>query len=129
MTTEAARRNRRNRAAGKDWERTIEVEARLLGFDADRTRDTGTKDQGDLAIRAGSQFVIVEAKNTAKLEAGPFVEEALLEAKHFAELRGLPAERVHPVVFVKRRGKGGMAEAFALTTIEEYLRLVKAAAS
>lgn len=99
-----------------------------MGFDVDRTRDTGTKDQGDLVIREGGQYVVVEAKN-AKLEPGPFVEEALIEAKHFAEFRGLSEERVHPVVFIKRRGVGGIAKAFALTTIEEYLRLVKAAGS
>lgn len=123
-----AKQNGRNRRAGKAWERDIEQGARQRGYDADRTRDTGTKDQGDLCIRVGGQFVVVEAKNAA-LQPGPFVEEALLEAKHFAELRSLPAERVHPVVFVKRRGKADIGEAFALTTIDEYLRLVSAAAS
>ncbi|MGL5825579.1 MAG: hypothetical protein ACRCYU_12325 [Nocardioides sp.] len=126
--SDTAKRNARNRSAGKAWERAIEQGARELGFDADRTRDTGTFDQGDLAIRVGGQFVIVEAKNAA-FQPGPFVEEALVEAKHFAELRNLPADRVHPVVFVKRRGVGGIERAFALTTIGEYLRLVKAAAS
>lgn len=126
--SDIARQNRRNRGAGKAWERAIEVEGRQMGFDVDRTRDTGTKDQGDLVIREGGQYVVVEAKNAA-LQPGPFVEEALLEAKHFAEFRGLPAERVHPVVFIKRRGVGSIGKAFALTTIDEYLRLVKAAGS
>lgn len=126
--SEAARQNARNRRAGKAWERDIEQQGRLLGFDVDRTRDTGLKDQGDLVIRESGLFVVVEAKN-AKLTPGPFVEEALLEAKHFAEFRNLDPERVHPVVFVKRRGVAAIGPAFALTTIEEYLRLVKAAGS
>ncbi|MGL5852637.1 MAG: hypothetical protein ACRCZD_17800 [Phycicoccus sp.] len=117
-----------NKRKGASWETLLESEARLLGFEADRLRLAGSKDQGDLAIRVGGQFVIVEAKNAA-FQPGPFVEEALVEAKHFAELRNLPADRVHPVAFVKRRGVGGIERAFALTTIGEYLRLVKAAAS
>lgn len=121
--SDAAKRNARNRRAGKDWERTIEVEGRKMGFDVDRTRDTGIQDQGDLALRHNGKLVVIEAKN-AKFEPGPFVEEALLEAQHFATKRGL-AEAPHAVAFVKRRGKGGLVEHFALTTIGEYLRLVK----
>lgn len=121
--TDIAKRNARNRGAGKRWEKEIEDGGRALGIDTDRTRDTGTKDQGDLVMRVdGGQYVVIEAKNAA-LQPGPFVEEALVEAKHFAELRGLPAERVHPVVFVKRRGKNFL-DSFALITVREYLRLV-----
>jgi len=126
--SEVAKRNARNRGAGKRWEKEIEDGGRASGIDTDRTRDTGTKDQGDLVMRpGGGKFVVIEAKN-AKLEPGPFVEEALIEAAHFAELRGLDPANVHPVVFVKRRGKGFL-DSFALTTTREYLRLVKGEAS
>lgn len=121
--SEVAKRNARNRGAGKRWEAEIEKGGRELGIDTDRTRDTGVKDQGDLVMRTGGSYLVIEAKN-AKLEPGPFVEEALVEAKHFAELRGLDAELVHPVVFVKRRGKNFL-DSFALITIREYLRLVR----
>jgi hypothetical protein len=121
--SEVAKRNARNRGAGKRWEKEIEDGGRALGIDTDRTRDTGTKDQGDLVMRVdGGKFVVIEAKN-AKFEPGPFVEEALVEAKHFAEFRKLDASRVHPVVFVKRRGKNFL-DSFALITVREYLRLV-----
>lgn len=126
--TDVARQNARNRRAGKAWERDLEQQGRKLGHDIDRTRDTGLKDQGDLVIRSGGRYFVVEAKN-AKLQPGPFVDEALLEAKHFAEFRGLDEERVHPVVFVKKAGKSDIRDGLALLPIGEYLRLVKAVGS
>lgn len=122
--SDTARRNARNRARGKTWERTIEVEGRKLGFDIDRTRDTGTHDQGDLALRYLGKTIVIEAKNAA-FQPGPFVEEAILEATNYANKRNSPT-LPHAVVFVKRRGKGGLEEHFALTTVGEYLRLVSA---
>ena len=122
MTT--VKRNATNRQRGKSWERDIETYARDLGLDADRTRDTGTLDQGDIAIRTGGSVVVVEAKNTAKFTPGPFGEEALREARQFAERRGWDEGRILPVVFVKRRQKG-TSQGFALTTIEAYLDLVR----
>lgn len=95
---------------------------RAAGFDYERTRDTGTKDEGDGVIRSGGKFYVVEAKN-AKLSPTEFLNEAHLEAKHFAEHRLLDQDKVHPVVFVKRRGKK-FEEGLALLTIGEYLRLV-----
>lgn len=121
--TDIAARNKRNRGAGKRWEKEIEVGGRAAGIDTERTRDSGTKDQGDLVMRAAGKFIVIEAKNAA-LQPGPFVEEALLEAQHFGEFRGLDPASVHPVVFVKRRGKGFL-DSFALTTVREYLRLVE----
>lgn len=125
--SEIAKRNARNRGAGKRWEKEILDGGRAEGIDTERTRDTGTKDEGDLALRLGGRFHVIEAKN-AKLEPTAFLAEAELEGKHFAEHRNLPTEVVHPVVFVKRRGKGFL-DGLALLTIREYLRLARAAGS
>lgn len=121
--TDVAARNKRNRGAGKRWEKEILDGGRAQGLDTERTRDTGTKDEGDLVIRHAGKFVVIEAKNAA-FQPGPFVEEALLEAGHFAEHRGLDPASVHPVAFVKRRGKNFL-DSFALTTVREYLRLIE----
>lgn len=126
--SDIAARNKRNRGAGKRWEKDIEDGGRALGIDTERTRDSGEKDQGDLAMRINGQHIVVEAKNAA-LQPGPFVEEALIEAKHYAEKRKLPASKVHPVVFIKRRGKGGLVDHYALTTVGEYLRLARGCGS
>lgn len=122
--TDAAARNKRNRQAGKRWEAEIRDGGRsTFGLDIERTRDTGTNDEGDLVIREGGHYFVIEAKN-AKLEPTPFLSEASLEASNFAKHRGLPAEVVHPAVFVKRRQKG-LAGGLVLLTVEEYVRLIK----
>lgn len=118
--SEVARRNARNRGAGKRWEKEIEVGGRAVKVDTERTRDTGTKDQGDEVMRIDGKYVVIEAKNAAFQPA--FWDEAAVEAKHFAEFRNLDAERVYPVVFLKRRGKGFL-DSLAVVSIREYLRL------
>lgn len=121
--SDISKQNKRNRTAGKSWERDIMQGARTWGVDYERTRDTGTKDEGDGVIRQGGHYIVVEAKN-AKLEPTGFIRESEVEAEHFAEHRNLPRDLVHPVVFVKRRGKGFL-DGMALMTIGEYLRLVE----
>lgn len=96
---------------------------REAGFDTERTRDTGTKDEGDHVIRHGGRYFVIEAKN-AKLAPTDFLRQADIEAKHFAEHRGLGQDKVHPVAFVKRRGMGTL-DGLALLTIREYLRLIE----
>jgi hypothetical protein len=125
--SEIAKRNARNRGAGKRWEREIRDGGRAEGIDTEHTRDTGTKDEGDLVLRVGGRFHVVEAKN-AKLAPTEFLREAAVEAEHFAEARKLPGEVVHPVVFVKR-ARFGFLDGLALLTVRDYLKLAKAAGS
>ena len=120
--SDIAARNKRNRGAGKRWEKEILDGARAQGFDTERTRDTGMKDEGDHVIRHGGHYFVIEAKN-AKLEPTPFLREAATEAAHFAENRKLAEDVVHPVVFVKRRGFGFL-DAIAMMTVRDFLTLI-----
>ncbi len=120
--TDAASRNKRNRGAGKRFEKEILDGLRAAGEDVEKLRDTGTRDEGDLVVREGDgYFTVIEAKN-AKFEPGVFMAEAELEARHFAEHRGLAADKVTPVAIVKRRGHG-IRKAYVLTTVEHYFDL------
>lgn len=118
-----AAQNRRNRSAGKAWERRIRDDGRDLSIDVEHIRDTGTSDQGDLVYRIGGGFYVIEAKNTGKFEAR-HVDESIVEADNFAKARKLDPTLVHPVVFRKRHGKAPMLDGFAIVTVREYLRLV-----
>lgn len=122
--SDTSTRNRTNRARGKTWERGIRDYLRGLGFDIERTRDTGTKDEGDLVIRHGGLYHVIEAKN-AKLEPTGFLREAALEAKHFAEHRFLSPDLAVPVVFVKRRGFGSPGDGLAIMTVDQYANLIR----
>lgn len=125
MTTSTAARNKANRGKGKRWESELREGFRGVDMDVEKLRDTGTRDEGDLVLRdivdGETYFTVIEAKN-AKFEPGVFMAEAELEGKHFAEHRGLDADKVTPVAIVKRRGHG-FRQAFVLTTVEHYFDL------
>ena len=98
---------------------------RGLGYDAERLRLAGKDDEGDLVIRHGGRYWVIETKN-AKLEPTEFINQSTVEALNFTKHRDLDPTLVHPVVFVKRRQRG-FAQGLALITIEEYLRLLNLA--
>jgi Holliday junction resolvase len=117
-----ARRNKANKRRGADWEIELMTGLRSVGEDVERLRLTGAEDEGDLAVREDDGlFTIIEAKN-AKLEPGPFLDEAERERLNYAKHRGLDPDRVESIVVVKRRGKG-WRKAFVLTTVEAYFGL------
>ena len=95
---------------------------RGYGFDVERLRLTGAKDEGDLRIALpGDRYVVIEAK-AAKLEPADFVQQAHVEAVNFANRRNVPTENIYGVAVIKRRGKG-IKDAYVLTTLADYLGL------
>lgn len=121
MTT-VAQRNKRNRGAGKRWESDLRDGLRNQGLDVEKLRDTGARDEGDLVVRLDGDFIVLEAKAGA-LHPAEFVREALIEAKHFAEHRGLDPSRVKGVAVVKARGKN-WRDGYVLTSVRDYFGLV-----
>ena len=111
-----------NKARGARWEIDITKGLREQGYDAERVHLNGAEDEGDVTVRKGGRYFIVEAKNAA-LKPTEFLRQASLEAEHFASHRSLDRGLVHPVVFVKR-ARLPFDQGLALLTIEEYLRLV-----
>jgi Holliday junction resolvase len=117
-----AKRNKANKRRGADWEIELMTGLRSVGEDVERLRLTGAEDEGDLAVREeGDLFTIIEAKN-AKLEPGPFLDEAERERLNYAKHRGIEPDRVESIVVVKRRGRN-WRKAFVLTTVEAYFGL------
>jgi hypothetical protein len=82
---------------------------------------TGSEDEGDLVVRAGHEFVVLEAKAGA-MHPAEFVREAQIEAAHFAQHRGIDPSRVKGVAIVKARGKN-WREGYVLTTVKDYFGL------
>lgn len=112
-----------NRRRGARWEVDLVKGLRSLGLDAERLHLNGSKDEGDIAVRHGGRYYVIEAKNAA-LKPTEFINQSTVEALHFAKNRDLPPAQVHPVVFVKRRQRG-FQQGFAILTIEEYLRIIR----
>lgn len=113
---------RANRQRGARWEIDLMKGLRSIGFDAERLRLAGKDDEGDVVVRHGGRYIVIEAKN-AKLNPTDFLRQASVQALNFTKHRELDPTKVHPVVFVKR-ARTGFGQGLALLTIEEYMRLV-----
>lgn len=124
--TETQKRNKRNRGAGYRHEYNLTDGLRRRGFDTERIRNSGTKDEGDVVVRRNNYHHLIEAKNTARLDATGFLRQAKVEGGHYSTRRGLEAGSVLPVAIWKRPGRNSM-ESVVLMEMDTYLELVKLA--
>ena len=115
MTTGAA-----NKRKGSAFEIALMKHLREEGYDVERLRLTGAKDEGDLVVRLPSgERLVIEAKSGA-LHAAQFVREARDETQNYISHRDLTTP-VHGVAVVKARGKG-VEQSYVLTTLADYLK-------
>lgn len=101
------------RAKGSTWERECAEYLRPVFPQVERAPRWGANDKGDLT---GTGIFTVEAKNCKAITLSTFMDEAKVEANNVG-----PGQI--PVVFIKRKGKG-VAEGYAVTTIEHMSRLM-----
>lgn len=112
----------RSRASAKAaGTRTETAAARYLAAHVDdrieRRRLTGGRDRGDLAaVRSHGQRVVVEIKDCARYEIGPWLNEAEVERLNDDALAG--------VVVAKRHGKGDPADLLVLMTLADFAALL-----
>lgn len=114
-----------HKARGATFETDIKDYARSQGYDAERLARTGAKDEGDVVIRADflGSIGIIEAKapgSTGKIDLSGWTREAQLEAKHYAEARGLDRDAVLAAVVIKARGKS-IADAYVVLRLGDIL--------
>ena len=110
----------KSRRAGSAFEIALMKHLREQGFDVERLRLTGAKDEGDLVIRfANGERLVIEAKSGA-MHPAEFVRQAQQETSNYIEHRDLSTS-VDGVVVVKARGRG-IGESYVLTTLADYLR-------
>lgn len=114
-------RNRRSaKSAGASFERLVAdflKEATGNEF-IDRRVKNGRNDRGDIAgvrtLRGAN--VVVECKNTARLELGTWINEAELEAGN--------DDSQYPVIVHKRHGKGQPEDQWVTVTLDTFARLL-----
>lgn len=107
------------RAAGTRHERAVaDYLAAHVDDRIDRRVKTGAKDRGDIAgLRVqGGQRVVIECKDTARWEAGPWLREAHIERGNDDALAG--------VVVAKRHGKGHPGDQVVLMTLADFVALL-----
>ena len=107
------------KAAGTRFERQVaDYLARGLDDDRiDRRVKTGSADKGDIGgVRHLGARVVVECKNTSRLEVGPWLTEAEVGRVNDAATVGL--------VVAKRHGKGAPADRLVLMTLGDLVALL-----
>lgn len=101
---------------GAWWEAAVNEYLVEHGFPlAERRVPTGQFDRGD---HSGVPHVVIEDKNCAKVELAKFLDEALKEANHANARIG--------VAFIHRKGKGAVADGYAVTDIKTFVSMLVA---
>lgn len=107
------------KAAGTRHERAV-ADYLAHGLDDDRIDrrvKAGSADRGDIGgVRHLGARVVVECKNTSRLEVGPWLTEAEVERVNDAATVGL--------VVAKRHGKGAPADQLVLMTLGDLVALL-----
>lgn len=115
-----------HKARGAGWEIDIRDYARSLGYDAERLARAGSKDEGDVSIRAVniSGTAIVEAKAPGAdgvISLPAWLREAKVEAGHYATARGIEVSSLIPMVCIKARGKS-IEEAYVVMRLGDIIK-------
>lgn len=111
-------RNRQSaKQAGTSWETAIVNTLVDKGWvHAERRRLNGILDRGDIA---GIPGLVIEAKNTSKLDVAGAVDEANTERVN--------ANAKHGVAWIKRRGKSSPLGGYVVMDGDTFLNLLKEA--
>ena len=99
-----------HKARGANFETDIRDWFRSRGYDAERLARAGSKDEGDVAVRADflGSIGIIECKAPGAgnaIDLSGWTKEAQTEAKNYAEARALEQKLVLPALVIKARGK------------------------
>lgn len=100
-----------HKARGATFETDIKDYFRGLGYDAERLARRGSKDEGDVVVRAdfvNASIGILECKAPGAgnaINLSGWTQEAQVEATNYAEARGIKRESIIPAVVIKARGK------------------------
>lgn len=104
------------RIKGTLWETAVCQYLREHGFLATERRAlAGNTDRGDIA---GIQGVMVEAKNTTRLELGQFMAEVQAQTANANAWLG--------VAWIKRRGKTSPGSGYVVMTGEQFTQVLLA---
>ena len=106
------------KAAGSKFERDIADHlADRVDDRIDRRVKTGAKDRGDIGgVRVHGQRLVLECKNTSRINLGTWITEAHVEAGNDDALAG--------VIVHKRHGKGKPGDQWVTMTVDDLIALI-----
>ncbi len=106
------------KAAGSKFERDIADHlADRVDDRIDRRPKMGAKDRGDIGgVRVHGQRIVLECKNTTRINLGTWITEAHVEAGNDDALAG--------VIVHKRHGKGKPGDQWVTMTVNDLIALI-----
>lgn len=107
-----------HRQKGSTFERLIADYLAANGFPfADRRVKTGAKDRGDIGgVHINGERLVLECKNTSKINLGTWAAEAEVERVNDTALAG--------AVVHKRHGKGKAADQWVTLTLADFTAII-----
>jgi len=107
-----------HRQKGSSFERLVADYFKVNGFpSADRRVKSGRKDRGDIGgVGIHDQWLVFEAKNTAKINLGTWANEAETERVNDEALAG--------VIIHKRHGKGQAGDQWATMPLSDLVAIL-----
>jgi Holliday junction resolvase len=99
-----------HKARGTNFETQLRDYFRGNGYDAERLARAGKLDEGDIVVRKDflGSIGIIEAKAPGasnRIDLSGWIKESQVEAKNYAEARGIAEENILSAVVIKARGK------------------------
>lgn len=106
------------KAAGSKFERDIADHlAKLVDDRIDRRPKMGAHDRGDIGgVRVHGQKLVLECKNTSRINLGTWITEAHVEAGNDDALAG--------VIVHKRHGVGAPGKQWVTMTVDDLIALI-----
>lgn len=107
-----------HRQKGSTFERMIADYLKINGFPfADRRVKSGAKDKGDVGgVGIHDQRLVLECKNTSKINLGTWAKEAEVERINDKALAG--------VIVHKRHGKGKAEDQWVTLTLADFAAIL-----
>jgi len=95
----------KNKRKGSKFEIDVMKWFRGKGYNAERLRLAGSKDEGDLVVYVAGVPYLFECKATKKMDLPQFWRELQAEVLNYAEARDLKVGPIGYVLVKKRNGK------------------------
>jgi hypothetical protein len=112
----------KNGRKGSLFETTVLKWLRSKNVVAERLTKAGAKDEGDIVVMANGKTYILELKATKALKLPEFWNEAVVEAKHYAEARSI--SEVPPSYVIIKRRMAGINQAWVVEDFDQWIKKV-----
>lgn len=112
----------KNGRKGSLFETTVLKWLRSKNVMAERLTKAGAKDEGDIVVIANGKTYILELKATKALKLPEFWNEAVVEAKNYADARSI-SEVPESYVIIKRR-MAGINQSWVVQDFDQWIKKV-----